>query len=257
MIRSQGTRLIVGAACLVLAACSPDGGVATTADQATVPPENTTSSVVATPAYAAVTSTTVAPSLTVPIPEDYPGFDELAGGMRIFAKEFDAQISSYIAVSGNEEDLAGLDVAAGIFESMTITYYSDVTVWDYPEGFREVEINGEFLYQAEDGTWQDSDRFEWPPFGPLPEWDFAQATASSCVESDPEQIGAEEIAGVVTLHLKCGFDESGVDVWVDQNGLVMKLVIEEAEPGTSLLLQTVWEVTALDVEPDGPLPPGA
>ena len=172
-------------------------------------------------------------------PEGFPTVEELANLASPFLDEIDAQISSFVAVYGNDDDLEELGVEGGVVESMTITYFGDVTVWDYPAGFREVSFEGELLYLSEDGTWQVRDSFEWPPFGPLPEWGIASAIASDVFEADPEVIGFEGVAGVPTLHLAVGDNAASV---------------EEGEEGTSLRLQTVWEVTGLDIEPEGPLP---
>ena len=191
---------------------------------------------------------------TKAIPDDFPSLEQLAGLVGPFSDEIDAQISSSIAMYGDEEDLAALGVEAGVLVSMTITYFGDLTVWDYPDGVREVKVVGEYLYRADDGTWQESERFEWPPFGPLPEWHVAQVAASSCLEADPDLAGSEEVAGVVTVHVSCGGDTGSIDVWLDKTGVVMKLVILEPEPDTSLRLETVWEVTSLNIEPEGPLP---
>jgi hypothetical protein len=95
------------------------------------------------------------------------------------------------------------------------------------------------------------------PGGPLGEWGFAQSLAVDVLEADPEVVGFEEVVGVPTVRLRVVFEEGFADLWVDASGLVMKLITEVREEGSSLRFQTVWEVIDLDVEPDEPLPPGA
>lgn len=96
-----------------------------------------------------------------------------------------------------------------------------------------------------------------PPFGPLGEWGFAQSLAVDVLEADPEAVGFEEVVGVPTIHLRVVADKGSADLWVDASGLVMKLITEFGEEGSSLRFQTVWEVIGLDVELEEPLPPGA
>ena len=84
--------------------------------------------------------------------------------------------------------------------------------------------------------------------------------ARECIETGAEVVGLEESIGVTTLHIRCaldGGDRGGTgsqDVWIDQGGWVMRAAREfwhEPQFGVGLR----WEVTGLDVEPSGPLPP--
>ena len=173
----------------------------------------------------------------------------------------DAQILSYVAIDGDEEALADQDMEAGIWESVAITYFGDTTVWDFDGGYREVLRGDESFYLDEDGAWHENDRWEWPPMGPFYEWSHVQGIAPGCLESGAEIIGLEDVAGATTLHIRCtldGGDPDGTgssDVWIGEQGHVMKSVSESwQDPSFGFI--TVWEVTGLDVQPTGPLPPG-
>ncbi|MGB5187882.1 MAG: hypothetical protein WBO84_12245, partial [Acidimicrobiia bacterium] len=173
----------------------------------------------------------------------------------------DAQILSSFAIDGDEEVLANRGMEAGVLESLTITYSGDITVWDFGGGYREVLRGDESFYLDEDGTWHENDRWEWPGMGPFYEWTFVQGIAPGCLEFRAEIIGLEDVAGATTLHVRCTWDEGdpegtgSSDVWIGEQGHVMKSVSESwQDPSFGFI--TVWEVTGLDVQPTGPLPPG-
>ena len=249
------TTVIAGFACvLLLAGCGPEGGAANEGQSSTTQTTIVATTTTTTTSKSAVT--TLAASTASSTVDGFPTIEELIILTRAFPAFVDAQVTSFVAVYGDEEELEALGREGGVVESMTITYFGDLTVWDLPGGFREVRSDSGLLYLSEDGTWLESDRFEWPPFGPLAEWEFAQSAASQLFESDPEVVGFEQVVGVPTLHLREVVDEASVDLWVDASGLVMKLITEAIKEDPSLRLQIVWEVTGLDVKPEGPLPPG-
>lgn len=208
------------------------------------------------------TSATATPSEDVELPGSFGTLSDLRVIVDAFNFEpIDAQFISTLGIEGDEEYLAALEIEAGIHESVTITYYRDMTVWDYPDGFREVLTGGEYLYENEQGDWVPSDSFEWPPMGPIYEWYEAQSWAEDCIDRGPEVLGIEEIVGLATLHVRCSEptavtdNTSHADLWISEGGLVMKAYAESwVEPSAALV--TSWEVTGVDVPPSGPLPPG-
>lgn len=176
--------------------------------------------------------------------------------MSVFTDERDAQIESTIAIEGDADVLAAMEVEPGIVGSMTITYFGDHVVWDHATGLREVSVAGQLLYLDDDGMWRESDEFEWPLFGALGEWAFAQSIAASCLEVGADVVGTEDVTDVPTLHIRCEVESSSLDAWIDASGLVMKLSLVEVYGDGPFTVETHWEVVALDVEPAGPLPPG-
>ncbi|MGB5731070.1 MAG: hypothetical protein WBN24_05630 [Acidimicrobiia bacterium] len=171
------------------------------------------------------------------------------------------QVVSSIGFASNENDQPTQDPPEWGWAAMTITQSERLTLWDYGTGYREVVRPGSpYLYLAEDGTWHEIDD-EGSIFSPITEWRDAQGLAARCIELGAETVGLEEVIGVTTLHIRCpvdGGDRGGagsLDVWIDERGYVMKGAYEfweEPEFGVGLR----WEVTGLDVEPSGPLPPG-
>jgi hypothetical protein len=228
-------------------------------------PSTTTTSAPSTTSTAlptSTTSTTTAPLHDIELPDSFGTMEELKGRVDAFRFEpIDAQFISSLGIEGDDEYLAAAGLEEGVQESLTITYYHDMTVWDYPNGFREVLTGGEYLYQDEQGDWVPSDQFEWPAMGPIYEWDEAQSWAEGCIEFGPEVLGIEEIVGLPTLHIKCSEptaaadNTSYADLWISEEGLVMKAYAESwAEPSAALV--TSWEAIGVDVPPGDPLPPG-
>ena len=145
---------------------------------------------------------------------------------------------------------------------MNITYFEGLTVWDTEGGYRAVERHGSpQMYLAEDGTWYESELMRGTIFGFPMEWGDAQFMAASCIEQGAEVVGLDTTAGVTTLHIRCQLggrsrsEPGSADVWISDRGYVMKSLYELFEDPASGIAY-VWEVTGLDVEPTGPLPPG-
>jgi len=142
---------------------------------------------------------------------------------------------------------------------MTITYFDNFTIYDFPYGLREVQVPGRgYLYLADDGTWKESDRFEWPPFGPLVDWSEAQGIADGIVQADPVVIGYEILADTPTVHLRWeeATDDVWADVWLDATGANIRTVIDMglSEPGQENQMLLVWDVQSLAPLDIGPLP---
>ncbi len=187
----------------------------------------------------------------VSLPDSFPTVAELAELSDPFAvPPSDARIESSLELTGDTGELEAEETNS----SMVITYFDDMVVWDYDHGLREVSIGGRVLVQTADGSWVESEDFEWPLFGPVPDWFSAQSIAASCLELGPEPSGAAEIAGVVTMNARCNEEGGSIDVWVVEFGRVMKLVVEYRETGTDNAVTTNWEVTDLDFAPGEPLP---
>ena len=197
------------------------------------------------------------PGVQIAAPADFPSTDELATLVNPFRGQPHprARISSRFVVMGDRDELAaqGIDISALEGMDLIITYYDGFTIWDYPDGFREVQIpEGKLLYQAEDGSWQESDRFEWPPLPFAPEWAIAQWMAEGMLQAEPEVIGYELVADTATVHLHAA--GGAAQLWLDETGAVIRLVTEVAEPENGLGWFTVWNVETLAPEPSGPLP---
>lgn len=172
-----------------------------------------------------------------------------------------ARISSRIVVA---DDLAESirqnsdPTFSGSYE-MTITYFDSLTIFDYPDGLREVQVPGRgYLYLAGDGTWKESDRFEWPVMGPLTGWSEAQGIAEGMVQADAVVIGYEILADTPTVHLRWAqaSDEVWADVWMDATGATLRAVMDMglSEPGQENQMLVVWDVQSLAPEEIGPLP---
>jgi hypothetical protein len=145
----------------------------------------------------------------------------------------------------------------------TITHYDDLTVLDHPGGLREVvTATGETLVQGEDGTWKDSDRFEWSVADAFWAWDAAQEWARQTIDGGAATLqGFATVASVPTAHYTVasdGKDRAGTrtvtDIWVDESGAVMRLVTTMPSPDleTAYLM---WDVQTLAPVLQGPLPP--
>lgn len=240
----------------------PATTAATVAPQATTLAPATTSPSPETTSTTLMETTTTGGIVDVVLPGPFGTMSELLSLSDMFSVDpLDAQIVSYFALDGDEEFLASLDDEARLRESVTITYFGEMTIWDFPGGYREVSRSGESFYLDEDGSWYDNDRWEWPPMGPFYEWDFVQGMAPGCIEFGAEVLGLEDVAGATTLHIRCtvdGEDQSQQgfsDVWIGEQGHVMKSYSESWEDPSFRIISS-WEVTGLDVAPDGPLPPG-
>ena len=142
--------------------------------------------------------------------------------------------------------------------SATITHFGDVTVWDFDDGIREVHRKGQKMVLVDSGKWQDNGSSS--VLAPTFDWSELQTSAIECIEFGPEVIGLEQIAGSTTLQIRCAGDEDALDlhishnVWIGERGHVMKSRYERTHDAGGIFWN--WEVTGLDVEPTGPLPPG-
>jgi hypothetical protein len=176
----------------------------------------------------------------------------------------DAQIVSSQSMSTDEDYAASVgappDSSWEYSVSATITHFGDVTVWDHEDGIREVERHGQRMVLLEPGKWQDNGSSGWLLLGPIFDWTEFQNSAIECIEFDPAVIGLEQIAGATTLHIRCAGDDEASDihishdVWIGEEGHVMKSMYEQLSDAGGFFWD--WEVTGLDVQPTGPLPPG-
>lgn len=195
-------------------------------------------------------------------PEGFPPLPELDPGRYGFGSEPPhprARISSRLEFADTLREQIDPSSRDGL--QYEITYLDGVTIWDYPSGGREVKPRGDggFLFLDEDGSWQVSDRFEWPPFGPLPEWSIVQWMAGDLVEAGLTPMGYELIAGAETVHLRWAEAPNGawMDIWLDSSGAVMRMVVDMAgdEVEAAEKAWTIWDVLTLDPSVVGPLPP--
>lgn len=194
-------------------------------------------------------------------PAGFPPLSELDPGQYGFGSEPPhprARISSRLEFADTLREQVDPSSRDGL--QYEITYLEGVAIWDYPGGGREVKLRGEggFLFLDEDGSWQASERFEWPPFGPFPEWSIVQWTAGDLVEAGLTPMGYEVVGGAETVHLRWDEAPDGawMDIWLDSSGAVMRMVadlggdeVEDAEKAW-----TIWDVLTLDPSEVGPLP---
>lgn len=226
-------------------------------------PATTTS--VTTASTTPETTTTVGASTGQQLPGSFGSVGELRSLVDVSAfSPLDAQIVSSQSMSTDEDYAASmgapLESLWDYSVSATITHFGDVTVWDHDDGVREVERHGQRMVLLEPGKWQDNGGSPRLPLGPIFDWTEFQSSAIECIEFDPEVIGLEQIAGATTLHLRCAGDDEALelhislDVWIGEEGQVMKSMYEQTSDAGGFFWD--WEVTTLDVEPTGPLPPG-
>lgn len=209
---------------------------------------------------AEVVRPSLVPGEAIDPPADFPTVEDLA----VLADGFinpghrRALITSYLGPSGDPVELIaggmGFEVAFGMM--INITYFDDVTVWDYGHGIREVHAPDiGFVKLGSDGEWTESSAFEWPAVGPIPVQDQAQTMASGVLASEPEVVGYERIADVDTIRISQRVEGAGIDVWVNADGVVMRLIYT-GDPHDPATLSHVWNVETLAAELNGPLPPG-
>ena len=197
------------------------------------------------------------PGVPIATPAGFPSVDELATMVNPFRglPYPRARISSQLVVVGDREALAAQGIDLSLLEGtgLVITYFDGLKIWDYSDGSREVQVpGGELLYQAEDGSWQESSRFEWPPIPLLPEWFMAQQIAEDMLQTEPRSVGYELIADVATLHLEV--EGATAHLWVDETGAVIRFVADVSGPEGDFPWFTVWNVETLSPELIDPLP---
>ena len=182
---------------------------------------------------------------SVPTPTEIADSGWFDGG---FPRE---RIESRINLSSDE--LPAEDVLAELVDSVTITNYDGITVWDYSNGVREISAGSGFLVLAEDGSWQPGFD-EAPLVGPLTSRSDVGLIAQYCLGQSPEVIGGERIVDVLTMHVQCTDADDTLDVWVDENGIVLRLQMTDTSLDGDISWD--WGVVALDEKPGGELPPG-
>lgn len=273
---------------LLLAGCGQDDTVAatlTTAKEAPTTTRATTTIAPTTSTVAPTTTVTMAPTTTTTVtttpatvPESttttIPHVDQVLPGSfgtmgELYARTnpdslypLNAQVVNSLGFCEGEEEVAKRGPDAWEWVSVNITHFEGLTVWEAEGGFRAVEMHDRpQMYLAEDGTWYEDEGGEGNPFGFPMEWGDAQFLAASCIEQGAEVVGLDTTAGVATLHIKCQLggrsrsEPGSADVWISDEGYVMKSFAELFDDPASGIAY-VWEVTGLDVEPTGPLPPG-
>ncbi|GMQ85272.1 MAG: hypothetical protein BMS9Abin07_0838 [Acidimicrobiia bacterium] len=199
----------------------------------------------------------VVPGVPISRPAGFPSIDELeplVGALQMPHPH--ARISSSLAaVDGLETLLAqGLD-ADQLNQQMTITYFDGLIIWDAPTGYRQIAVPGfPMMYPGEDGKWQEVMGFEWPVFGPLPDWSMAQSAAVLVLDAEPEIVAYERVADTATVRLTLATGRDRVDVWLDETGAVLRIVQDFTGPDGRSRWLGVWDVETLSPELSGPLP---
>lgn len=284
--------LLVGTTLSLVAACggmrgsdqTGSGTVVDSSEPSTMASSSTSTTIAATTSTVAVSSTTDATAsgietdstsavelvelgldAGIPIdpPEDFPALSDLdpsAFGFLHPTPYPRARISSRIELADEFAEQARQE--GGLLSAsygFIITYYDSFTIWDYPDGLREVNAPDRgYLALTEDGSWEESDDFEDPVFGPIVDWSEIQEAAASLVQLDPLVVGYELLADIPTVHLR--LQEVGPDVWadmwLDQKGAVIRAVLDIGGDlaGSNNQIWMVWDVQALDPKDIGPLP---
>lgn len=284
--------LLVGTALSLVAACggvrgsdqTGSGTVVDGSDTSTTASSSTSTTIAATTSTVVVSSTTEATAsgeadstsaveleelglnAGIPIdrPDDFPALSDLdpsAFGFLHPTPYQRARISSRIELADEYAEQArqeGRLLSASY--GFIITYYDSFTIWDYPDGLREVNAPGRgYLVLTEDGSWEESDDFEDPVFGPIVDWSEIQEAAASLVQLDPLIVGHELLADIPTVHFR--LQEVGpevwADMWLDQKGAVIRAVLDIGGDlaGSNNQIWMIWDVQTLDPIDIGPLPP--
>jgi hypothetical protein len=263
---------------ILATACGTNQAATTLSTSAPTPLDVTTTTATVLTSTTVITPTTLPGSTTLPEnQEDQPdqvGLSELGlvegeqieppVGFDLFGEDTQgdlyelppaARISSRLEVGA----IPGVDAMIADGVEWTITYVEGFTIWDYPDGSREVlPDGGEYLYLSEDGTWQPSERFEWPPMGPAPGWWAVQSYLEGLVELGYDVVGYERLAGVDTAHLRCPDITPGFwcDFWVSNDATVVRMILDWGayDPGEENKVWMVWDVLTFEPMEIGPLP---
>jgi hypothetical protein len=209
----------------------------------------------------AVARPDLTPGEAIHPPRDFPSVEDLA----VFADGFNnpghqrALIVSYFGPNGDPAELiaGGMMPQVAVGAMVTITYFDEVTVWDYADETRTVSAPalGRMTLRA-GGEWTEDGTFEAPAVGPLLEQFDVQSLAAQALGQDVEVFGYERLVGVDTIKVSYRIQGEGVDVWVTGGGLVMRLIYDLGDPNAPETLSYIWNVETLDAELSGPLPPG-
>lgn len=195
-------------------------------------------------------------------PENFPAVSDLdpsAFGFLHPTPYPRARISSRIEVVDDLAQRLGRDDLLLESYGFIITYFDSFTIWDYPDGSREVKTPDRgYLVLTADGSWEESEVFEDPILGPIVGWDEVQEAAVSVVQSDLLVVGYELLAEIPTVHLRLQEVGPGVwaDVWLDQKGAVIRAVFDIGGDltGSENHVWLIWDVQTLDPKDIGPLP---
>lgn len=251
-------------AILVVAACAASAETTEWTTDVEPLPQTSATPVVAAPeialaaaAPAVLGAEGLAPGIPIQRPDDFPSLGELHAWVASYGLPHPrARIASSLAVVGGLEELGsqGTDTS-GLDQSMTITYYDGLVIWDAPTGYRQIYIpeRGTF-YPMEDGRWMEAAGFEWPVFGPLSDWPTAQAAAVMIFDAGPRIIGYELIAGAPTVRLQIAGGGESAQVWLDETGAVLRIVQDFSGPDGASRWLGVWDVVTLAPQLTGPLP---
>lgn len=244
-----------------VSATVPPATTPTTAAQSTSTPSTTTNASSTTVDHSAeidLVELGLPSGIPVDRPQGFPSFDELIAAMadpffrpkphpraRIFSGYMTGADPGQLAAAGYDPSL--------LARRVIITYFDGITVWDYAGEARAVGIpDGRLLYQAEDGSWEESEMSEWSPL-PIPMWPMARDMVAGLLESDAVvELGYEVLAETETVHLE--MVENHTEVWLDRHGAVMRMVMDLSKPVKGLSVFMVWNVETLSPELTGPTP---
>lgn len=197
------------------------------------------------------------PGVPIPRPAGFPSIDELEPLVGSFAMPHPrARISSCLAAVDGLEGLVaqGFD-ASQLNQQMTITYFDGLVIWDAPTGYRQIAVPGfGTMYPEDDGTWHEAVGFEWPVFGPLPDWSMAQSAAALVLDAQREIVGYERVADTAAVRLAFVAGGDRADVWLDETGAALRIVQDFTGPDGQSRWVGVWNVETLSPELTGPLP---
>jgi hypothetical protein len=211
--------------------------------------------------------------LPAPIPIDRPdGFPELGELATLADRSFvsegvpypRARLKSGWRTTASVEQLEKANVDMAGLGWWTITYFDDLEVVDTPSDQRSVYIadKGRFLYAPGDETWVQIDSSEMDGAEQVARWDGAQFYAESVMKADPQLAGFALIADIPTAHISPGvtpdepeLQEGEIEIWLDQNGVALRVVRSLATGPEDLPIFLVWSIESLEPSLSGPLPP--
>lgn len=223
-------------AALLVAACRP--GVVTPAPD---PSTTTTGPPVAT------SSTVVEPSVTRPGEAGAPlRLAELAArisphrtalreaGVKRYRFRSRVTVLDSSRITASYEARATVDPALLAVSSSGIVGVFDVVFSEY---------EGWYRYPGADWAPIDPRRpWRWNPAGPIYSYATAGVIAEMTLRSDPEARGREAVGGLLTTKISKRFENgTGIDVWVTDEGVVVKVSVTEPAGGDGFAVLD-WEM---------------
>lgn len=212
--------------------------------------------------------------LADPIPIDPPdGFSTVSELKELVAKAIHEQpnprgLMTHALILGADPSAWGEksdeeDRALGCGRVIRLTHYDDITIWDYPEGGRQVhQPDRGYFYLGGDRAWNQIDYEEWSLWWDgFQGWFDAQWFGVEILKDDPSLIGYAMIAESETAYFRGDVFEGDdaasrvqAELWLDAQGAVMRMLLYFGWEGEELLTVILWNVETLEPTLTGPLP---